>query len=72
MPGVERSTSAGPGEVWSVLSDGWLYASWVVGAARIRAVDTCSPPRRVPETSGIARRKRIRHPGLVGSKNNTR
>jgi uncharacterized protein YndB with AHSA1/START domain len=25
--------------VWDVLSDGWLYANWVVGASRIRAVD---------------------------------
>jgi hypothetical protein len=39
MTGVERSTSATPADVWAVLSNGWLYASWVVGAARIRAVD---------------------------------
>jgi len=25
--------------VWEVLSDPWLYASWVVGAARVRGVD---------------------------------
>lgn len=25
--------------VWDVLADGWLYPSWVVGAARMRAVD---------------------------------
>ena len=25
--------------VWDVLADGWLYANWVVGASRIRAVD---------------------------------
>lgn len=25
--------------VWDVLSDGWLYATWVVGASRIRDVD---------------------------------
>jgi len=29
--------------VWAVLSDGWLYAGWVVGASRIREVDDCWP-----------------------------
>lgn len=24
--------------MWNVLADGWLYSSWVVGAARVRAV----------------------------------
>lgn len=28
-----------PGHVFDVLSDGWLYPTWVVGAARIRKVD---------------------------------
>lgn len=36
---VERKTSATPAQVWSVLSNGWLYSSWVVGASRIRDVD---------------------------------
>ncbi|ASR05299.1 SRPBCC family protein [Gordonia rubripertincta] len=40
---VERHTSATPAQVWSVLSDGWLYASWVVGASRIRDVDPTWP-----------------------------
>lgn len=26
-------------DVWSVLSDGWLYPLWVVGASRMRDVD---------------------------------
>ena len=30
-------------QVWSVLSDGWLYPLWVVGAARIREVDDAWP-----------------------------
>lgn len=30
---------ASPDQVWSVLADGWLYSSWVVGAARIRQVE---------------------------------
>jgi hypothetical protein len=28
-----------PDRVWSVLSDGWLYPLWVVGASRIREVE---------------------------------
>ncbi len=36
---VTRLVAASPADVWSVLADGWLYATWVVGASRIRAVD---------------------------------
>jgi hypothetical protein len=36
---VKREISAPAQTVFDVLSDGWLYASWVVGASRIRAVD---------------------------------
>jgi hypothetical protein len=36
---VTRETKADPGAVWRVLADGWLYATWVVGASRIRQVD---------------------------------
>jgi hypothetical protein len=32
-------TGATRQQVWNVLSEGWLYASWVVGASRIRKVD---------------------------------
>lgn len=28
-----------PEKVWQVLSDGWLYPVWVVGASRMRKVD---------------------------------
>ena len=28
-----------PDRVWKVLSDGWLYPVWVVGASRMREVD---------------------------------
>lgn len=34
-----RRIHAAPDEVWRVLSDGWLYPVWVVGAARMREVD---------------------------------
>ena len=36
---VEREVQAGADAVWSVLSDGWSYATWVVGTASVRAVD---------------------------------
>lgn len=39
MPAVTHETSATPAQVWSVLSNGWLYSSWVVGTSRIRDVD---------------------------------
>lgn len=40
---VNRRTRATPGEVYAVLADGWVYASWVVGASRIRDVGTDWP-----------------------------
>lgn len=39
MSTVERRTTATPEAVWSVLADGWTFASWVVGASRVRAVE---------------------------------
>jgi len=36
---VRRVTTAGVDAVWAVLADGWRLASWVVGAARVDAVD---------------------------------
>lgn len=36
-------TPASADRVWGVLSDGWRYADWVVGADRIRAVDAGWP-----------------------------
>jgi len=38
-----RTIHATPGQVWDVLSDGWLYPLWVVGATRMRAVDDTWP-----------------------------
>jgi hypothetical protein len=32
-----------PAQVFAVLADGWSYAAWVVGAARIRDVDESWP-----------------------------
>ena len=34
-----RTIEATPDTVWEVLSDGWLYPLWVVGATRMREVD---------------------------------
>jgi len=36
---VQRVVDAPVTAIWAVLADGWLYASWVVGASRIRDVD---------------------------------
>jgi uncharacterized protein YndB with AHSA1/START domain len=39
MSTTRRAASCRPEDVFAVLADGWLYAQWVVGAARMRAVD---------------------------------
>lgn len=39
MSKATRLMDCSPQAVFDVLSDGWTYATWVVGAARIRAVD---------------------------------
>ena len=39
----ERPARCTPDAVFAVLSDGWLFSSWVVGAARIRDVDSHWP-----------------------------
>jgi hypothetical protein len=36
---VRRDTLARVDEVWAVLSDGWLYPAWVVGASTMRHVE---------------------------------
>lgn len=38
-----RKMKCTPQDVFEVLADGWTYASWVVGAARIRDVDPAWP-----------------------------
>lgn len=38
-----RVVDATPGQVWDILADGWLYPLWVVGATRMRDVDTTWP-----------------------------
>jgi uncharacterized protein YndB with AHSA1/START domain len=43
MSTTSRTVAATPEEVWSVLSDGWLYPLFVVGASRMRDVDETWP-----------------------------
>ncbi|CAN5138746.1 SRPBCC family protein [soil metagenome] len=38
-----REMTADTQHVWEVLSDGWLYPLWVVGASRMREVDDAWP-----------------------------
>jgi uncharacterized protein YndB with AHSA1/START domain len=40
---TSRPIAATPKQVWEVLSDGWLYPLFVVGASRMRAVDDAWP-----------------------------
>ncbi|MDT0213016.1 SDR family NAD(P)-dependent oxidoreductase [Rothia sp. ARF10] len=52
----QRRTVAAPAErVWDVLADGWTYANWVVGTARIRAVDETwpAPGSRIHHSVGL-------------------
>lgn len=43
MSRTTRIIHCTPEQVFDVLSDGWSYASWVVGASRIRDVDEAWP-----------------------------
>lgn len=43
MTEISRMFNCTPQAVFDVLTDGWTYATWVVGAARIRAVDENFP-----------------------------
>lgn len=52
---VTRHTKAGTEAVWDVLSDGWLYPLWVVGATRIRDVTGPwpEPGSRLHHSAGV-------------------
>ena len=43
MSSNSRVIHATASQVWDVLSDGWLYPLWVVGATRMRDVDDTWP-----------------------------
>ena len=51
----ERTIHASPATVWEVLSDGWLYPVWVVGATRMRDVDATWPSAgsRLHHSAGV-------------------
>jgi uncharacterized protein YndB with AHSA1/START domain len=42
---VRRTIESTPDRVWAVLSDGWLYPTWVVGASRMRDVEASWPQK---------------------------
>lgn len=43
MSTTRRRAACSAEDVFRVMADGWSYPSWVVGAARVRAVDTQWP-----------------------------
>ncbi len=51
----ERTIQASPEAVWQVLTDGWLYPVWVVGATRMRDVDADWPAKgsRIHHSAGV-------------------
>lgn len=55
MANVSRTMSTTPERVWEVLSDGWLFPLWVVGASRIREVDESwpKPGSRIHHSVGV-------------------
>jgi hypothetical protein len=52
---VHRDVDAPAQAVWDVLAEGWLYATWVVGASRIRDVDLVWPAKgaRIHHSFGV-------------------
>ncbi|WP_315099131.1 SRPBCC family protein, partial [uncultured Cellulomonas sp.] len=55
MATVTRDLRCPPHAVLDVLADGWSYATWVVGTARIRAVDLGwpAPGARIAHSVGL-------------------
>lgn len=55
MTTITRDLTCSPQAVFDVLGNGWLYASWVVGASRIRDVDAAwpSPTSRLHHSVGL-------------------
>ena len=54
-PRVSRQVAAPAEAVWGVLADGWQYATWVVGASRVRAIDDewPAPGARIHHSFGL-------------------
>lgn len=55
MSSNTTTIDAPPSAVWDVLSDGWIYPLWVVGATRVRDVDESfpSPGARIHHSVGV-------------------
>lgn len=55
MATVTRRIHCPPSAVLAVLSDGWTYATWVVGTSRIRGVDVAwpAPGSRIAHSAGV-------------------
>lgn len=55
MTEVSRVMRCQPTDVFAVLSDGWSYGQWVVGAARVREVDPGWPSEgtRIHHSVGV-------------------
>jgi hypothetical protein len=55
MPTTSYETAASTDDVWEVLSNGWVFPLWVVGAGRIRSVDAGWPQEgsRIHHSVGI-------------------
>lgn len=55
MATVTRRMACPPAAVMDVLRDGWSYATWVVGTARIRGVDPRwpEPGARIAHSAGV-------------------
>ena len=52
---ITRKVHAPTEAVWSVLANGWMYATWVVGASRVRAVEPQwpQPGSRIHHSFGV-------------------
>ncbi|GED08470.1 SRPBCC family protein [Cellulosimicrobium cellulans] len=55
MVTVTRAVGRPPDAVLGVLADGWSYSTWVVGTARVRAVDDAwpAPGSRILHSVGL-------------------
>ncbi|MDC5698275.1 SRPBCC family protein [Intrasporangium calvum] len=55
MSRTTRFMNCAPEDVFEILADGWSFASWVVGAARIREVDDTwpQPGSRIHHSVGL-------------------
>nr|NLD40467.1 SRPBCC family protein [Actinomycetales bacterium] len=54
-PTISRNVKAPALALWAVLADGWSYATWVVGASRVRDVDEGwpTPESRIHHSFGL-------------------